>query len=252
MLLTQLKGKCVSLPDCGILQPTMLFKNHHVLITGAGKRVGKALCDFFHAEGARVSAHVYQSAPQEKPNVKYYRADLRQLIEIETLCAAVEKDSGAVDILINSASDFFPTEPCSESDWDSLFSLNLKAPYYLSSRLQPGLKARKGSILNLVDIHAEKPLRHFAVYCATKGGLWTLTRSLAAEWAPFVRVNSISPGTVLVPDSFTAEQIDRATERTLLKRLGTPEDIVQAASFLSRNHYLTGVDLKVDGGTSLL
>jgi pteridine reductase len=230
----------------------MLFKDQHVLITGAGKRLGKALCDYFSREGARVSGHVYQSTPQDSPKVKYYRADLRQVSQIERLCRAVEQESGPVDTLINSASDFFPTEPCAESDWESLFALNLKAPYYLSSKLQEGLKARKGCILNLVDIHAQKPLPHFAVYCASKGGLWTLTRSLAAEWAPFIRVNSISPGTVLVPESFTEEQVGRATERTLVKRLGTPEDIVQAASFLCRNRYLTGVDLKVDGGASLL
>ncbi len=230
----------------------MLFKDQHVLITGAGKRVGKALCDYFSAEGARVSGHIYRSTPESSKNVRYYRADLRHLAQIDTLGESVEKDSGPVDILINSASDFFPTEPCSESDWESLFSLNLKAPYYLSSKLQPGLQARRGCILNLVDIHAAKPLRHFAVYCATKGGLWTLTRSLAAEWAPTIRVNSISPGTVSVPDAFTPEQIQRATERTLLKRLGCPEDIVQAASFLCRSHYVTGLDLKVDGGASLL
>ncbi len=160
---------------------------------------------------------------------------------------------GPVDVLINSASDFYPTETatCSQSEWDDLLGLNLKAPFFLAQACAADLKMRQGYLLNLCDIHVSQPLRRFAPYSASKGGLWTLTRVLAAEWAPHVRVNSISPGPVLPPENFTTEQLERAATRTLLGRIGSAQDIVNAADFLLRNDYITGFDLKVDGGASL-
>jgi pteridine reductase len=229
------------------------WKSKHVLVTGGGKRLGKALAEYFHSHGARVSAHYFTTLPTPLSDDRFasFQCDLREGDAVRSLAVQAEKRFGAVDLLINSASDFYPTDPCSENAWKALFDLNLKAPYFLSCALRAGIASRRGSIIHLCDIHSAKPLKRFGPYCATKGGLWTLTRTMAAEWAPEIRVNSVSPGTVLPPENFTPEQNARAAARALFQRIGSPNDIVEAVAFLARSHYITGFDLKVDGGASL-
>jgi pteridine reductase len=232
----------------------MELKNKHVLVTGAGKRLGRALAEHLLAQGARVTAHSFRT-PWDGPakNVQNLHADLSQIESIAPLVAAARRGFGPVDILINSASDFYPTPAATvtPSDWDKLMDLNLKSPFFLAQACAADLRAQKGCLINLCDIYVSKPLKKFAPYSATKGGLWTLTRVLASEWAPDVRVNSISPGPVLPPDNFTQEQLERSATTTLLGRVGSAQDIVEAADFLLRNEYITGFDLKVDGGASL-
>jgi pteridine reductase len=233
----------------------MELKSKHVLVTGAGKRLGRALAEHCLSQGARVTAHHFRTPWGGTAGaVQSIGCDLREIDQLPSFVDRVRAGFGPVDILINSASDFYPTqtETCSAAQWDDLLTLNLKAPFFLAQACAADLRARSGCLINLCDIHVSQPLRRFAPYSASKGGLWTLTRVLAAEWAPQVRVNSISPGPVLPPENFTAEQLERAAARTLLGRIGSAQDIVGAADFLIRNDYITGFDLKVDGGASLV
>lgn len=232
----------------------MDLKSKHVLVTGSAKRLGRALTEFFVEQGARVSAHSHVTPFSSLKGATPFYADLCKDGAPHKLVQLARQANGPVDVLINSASVFYPRDAsdCSSADWDETMTLNLKAPYQLLQACYQDLRVGGGCAINLCDIHVSKPLKRFAHYAASKGGLWTLTRSLALEWAPEIRVNSISPGAVLVPEGFTPEQIQRAEERSVLKRWGSAQDIVAAADFLIRNDYITGFDLKVDGGASLL
>jgi pteridine reductase len=231
----------------------MQLQGKHVLITGAAKRLGRALADHCLAEGARVTAHSHATPwpGHESARVQNLKADLRRPEAAAALVERARASFGPIAVLINSASDFFSTPDGSVEGWDALFALNARAPFLLARACLEEVRAERGCILNLCDIHVTKPLAHFGAYSASKGALWTLTRVLAREAAPHARVNSISPGPVLPPDSFSPEQRERAASRTLLGRLGSPADIVGAARFLLGNYYVTGFDLVVDGGASL-
>jgi len=239
----------------------MIPSGKHFLITGSGKRLGRALAESFLKKGAKVSAHYRTSKKEvdalaaEFPGKVFpVQADLGKVAELQTAVAAAEKHFGPLDVLINCASNFYPTPllECTEAQWDDLQNGNVKGQFFLCQAVARSMKGRGGLILNLCDVNGEKPMRNFAPYIAAKAGLLMLTRTLALELAPHVRVNSISPGAVLLPESYNEAQTAKAIDRTLLKRLGSPEDIVAAAHFLAENEYLTGVDLKVDGGRSLV
>ena len=163
------------------------------------------------------------------------------------------KTNGPVDILVNSASDFFstPALTCTEEEWDSLLDLNLKGQFFLAQACAKTMSDRAGVIVNLIDVYAERSSRNFAAYSASKGGLLTLTRALAKEWAPLIRVNGVSPGSVLFPAHYKEEQKQKAIDRSLLKRAGCPQDITDAILFLISNNYITGINLCVDGGRSI-
>ncbi len=232
----------------------MQLKDRHVLVTGGTRRVGKALVDALLDEGARVTAHYFRTPPQaEHPRLKAVQADLREQNQLLALASQARRNHGPISALINSASDFYPTPAgtCSEEAWEDLFSLNLKAPFFLTAAVQEDLKVQKGCLINICDILSEYPLPRFGPYCATKAGLKSLTRSFAADWAPLARACSISPGAILLPDNFTEEQKQKASQWSLFKRVGSPGDIAAAVLFILQNDYVNGIDLVVDGGASL-
>ena len=239
-----------------------------ILITGGARRVGAAICRRLHAQGARLVVHYRSSSDearalqnelnQKRPHsVALAQADL---LDTELLPDLIEKASdrfGQLDVLINNASSFFPTplHQCTLEDWNDLVSSNLQAPLFLSQAAAPYLKERRGCVINIVDIHTERPLKNYVIYNAAKGGLLSLTRSLALEMAPEVRVNGVSPGPILWPED--REWADEAARQhiiagTLLKRCGEPDDIAKTVQFLIADApYITGQIIAVDGGRSI-
>lgn len=240
----------------------MDLKGKHVFLTGGGKRLGRALCEALLTEGA-VLTLTYRHAKAEAEEVVRRAAALGtkaqaialELTDFESFPQKVSEtvsSLGPPSVFIGCASDFFPTplKRVTEKEWDHFLEVNLKSYFFL---IQAFLKEmKKGVIVNLVDIYAEKPLKNFTPYTVSKAGLGMMTKNLALELAPGIRVNAVSPGPVLLPENFTEEQTLRAKESTLLKRIGTPEDIVNAVLFLIQNDYMTGANLKVDGGASLV
>jgi len=237
-----------------------------VLITGGARRVGAAIARELHAAGANVAIHYRKSAndadslavelntsrPRSAATVQ---ADLLDTSKLPGLVDFTVRTFGALDVLVNNASTFHPT-PVGEitpSAWDDLLGTNLRAPLFLAQAAVPALRKSSGLIINIVDIHALRPLRHYTVYCAAKAGLHMLTRSLAKELGPEIRVNGIAPGPVLWPEG----QSDTGTrakiiERTILKRMGTPADIARTALFFAAQApFITGQILAVDGGRSV-
>ncbi len=237
-----------------------------VLITGGARRVGAALGRALHAAGANILIHYRSSAeaaaalrqelnairPRSAATVAAHLTDAGAPAEV---VGAALREFGSLDVLINNASSFYPTPVGSitTQQWDDLIGSNLKAPLFMSQCAAPLLKLRQGLIINMVDIHALRPLRAHPVYCAAKAGLHMLTRSLARELGPEVRVNGIAPGPVLWPagpmdDSLKHEIIDK----TALKRHGSPQDIARTALFLIKDApYITGQIIAVDGGRSI-
>ena len=236
-----------------------------VLITGAARRVGAVIARKLHAAGATVAIHYHRSVSEAQAlaaELNTVRAgsattlggDLLDVKVLQSLVEATIARFGHLDILVNNASTFYPT-PVGEitaAQWEDLMGTNLRAPLFLSQAAAPHLKARQGLILNIVDIHGMRPLRHHVVYSPAKAGLIMLTQSLARELAPQVRVNGIAPGPVEFPESGLTEEMKQAIiDKTLLKRRGSPEDIARAALFFaSEAPYVTGQILAVDGGRS--
>lgn len=239
-----------------------------VLITGAAQRIGAELARTFHSRGYRVILHYGQSAEaasqivndlnSKRPDsATSIQGNLTQLAEIESLATQAENQWGRIDVLINNASRFYPTEIGSiDSDcWDDLINSNTRAPFFLSQALTPALKQVQGCIINIVDIYAERPLKGYPVYSITKAAIAMLTKALAKELGPEIRVNGISPGAILWPEN--AAELDEKTKRhildnTALKRSGSPEDICNTALFLAESaHYVTGQIIPVDGGRTL-
>lgn len=183
------------------------------------------------------------------------RADLLSLREVETLVDAAIGVWGGLDVLVNNASAFFstPLGQVSEADWDTLMGSNLKAPFFLSQALLPTLAKRRGCIVNIADIHGEKGLPGFPVYSLTKAGLLAMTKILAKEFAPDVRVNTVSPGAILWPDREIADsEKAEILQRVALQRCGDADDIAKAVRFLIEDaDYITGQTLTVDGGRTL-
>ncbi|MER0171315.1 MAG: pteridine reductase [Nitrosomonas sp.] len=239
-----------------------------ILVTGGAKRVGAAICRRLHAQGARLVVHYRSSFDEAKAlhdelnqkrsdSVVLVKADL---LDTELLPDLVEKAAsrfGQLDVLINNASSFFPTllPQCTLDDWRDLVGSNLQAPLFLAQAAAPYLKERHGCIVNIVDIHTERPLKNYVIYNAAKGGLLSLTKSLAVELAPEVRVNGVSPGPILWPeDGEWADEAERnqIVASTLLKRCGEPDDIAKTVQFLIADApYITGQIIAVDGGRSI-
>ena len=186
--------------------------------------------------------------------------DLSNYQQLPELAAQAQARWQRLDALINNASSFFPTVIGSvqQSQWDDLMDSNLRAPFFLSQAVAPYLRQQHGCIVNIVDIHADKPLPEHAVYCMAKAGLAMMTKALAADLGPEIRVNAVAPGAILWPASengsqaLSAQQKQRIVEKTYLKRQGEPRDIANAILFLVRDAtYVTGQILAVDGGRSL-
>ncbi|MES2998449.1 MAG: pteridine reductase [Pseudomonadota bacterium] len=239
-----------------------------VLITGAGKRVGAAIARHCHQQGMYLAIHYRKSANEAKAlcqelNEKRsntaisLQADLKDIKNHINLVNNIIEKWGKLDVLINNASSFYPTPlgKITETNWEDLIGSNVKAPLFLSQAATPYLKKQNGSIINLVDIQAQRPLKNYLVYCIAKAGLVMLTKTLAKELGPFVRVNGIAPGVVLWPDDKTAFKPairEKIIARSALKRAGTPEDIADTVSFLINHaNYITGQIIAVDGGRSL-
>ncbi len=237
-----------------------------VLITGAAKRLGAAMARGFHSAGANVAIHYHHSAleaEQLRDEFNTTRAHsaiavIADLLDIARLPALVEQvlaSFGGLDVLINNASTFYPTPigSVSNAQWDDLIGTNLKAPLFLSQAAAPALRKSHGLILNMVDIHGQRPLPGHTIYSTAKAALAMLTKSLARELGPQIRVNGIAPGPVLWPEGGLDEDLrEEIISKTQLKRSGSPEDIVRAALFFAADApYVTGQILAVDGGRSV-
>jgi pteridine reductase len=239
-----------------------------ILVTGGAKRLGAATCRRLHAQGANLVVH-YRASTEEaqalqaeldhvRPgSVALVQADLLDIARLPALIDEAANHFGRLDALVNNASSFFPTPlgEITEKAWDDLIGSNLKAPLFLSQAAASELRKQHGCIVSIVDIHAEWPLKRYVVYNAAKGGLASLTRSLALELAPEVRVNGISPGPIMWPENgeWKEEAARRhIIERTLLKRTGEPDDIARTVVFLIADApYITGQIIAVDGGRSV-
>jgi len=239
-----------------------------VLVTGGAKRVGAAICRRLHAAGAGVLVH-YRSAALEaralqvelnarRPeSIALAQADLLKTATVSQLVKAALRHFGRLDALINNASSFYATAigEITEQVWDDLIGTNLRAPLFLAQAAAPELRKNHGCIVNLIDIHADLPMRNHAVYTAAKGGLAALTRALARDLGPEVRVNGIAPGTILWPDDETwRDEVarQRIINQTALKRIGEPDDIARTVHFLlAEGPYITGQIIAVDGGRSV-
>jgi len=238
------------------------------LVTGGAKRVGAAICRRLHARGANLMLHYRASAAEARAlqhelnarresSVALIQADLLQTAGLSNLVVETAGQFGGLDILVNNASSFYatPLGDVTEKTWDDLVGTNLKAPLFLSQAAAPELRKRHGCIVNIVDIHAEFPMKNYVVYTVAKGGLLALTRSLARELGPDVRVNGVAPGTILWPESGEWQDElsrQRIVSQSALKRIGEPDDIAKAVEFLVAGApYVTGQVIAVDGGRSL-
>lgn len=244
------------------------LENKVILITGGAKRVGAAICRLLHAGGAQLMIH-YRSSDDEartlqtelnlqRPNsVAIIQGDLLRLSVLPKLVQETVQHFGRLDALINNASSYYPSElgTINEHQWEDLIGPNLKAPLFLSQAAAPELKKTHGSIINITDMHVERPKKGYIVYSVAKAGLVTLTKSLAHELAPEVRVNAVAPGPVLWPENnpqFDEVYRQRVISQTLLKRIGEGDDVAKAVRFLLQDApFITGHVIAVDGGRSL-
>lgn len=235
------------------------------LITGAAHRIGATTARLLHQEGMNIVLHYRSSrekaqALQQELNairensVVLIQADLHLGSGLPALIEAAVKAWGQLDVLINNASTFYPTPvgKATEEQWDDLIGSNLKAPFFLSQAAAPHLKKTNGCIVNIVDIHAERPLKTFPIYSMAKAGLVMMTKSLAGELGPDIRVNAVAPGAILWPENLDDVAKQRIVSRTFLKRQGNPDDIAKTILYFIKDaDYVTGQIIAVDGGRSL-
>jgi len=236
------------------------------LVTGAAKRIGAVVATTLHEAGANVVIHYHRSAAEAEQLAAELNgrrassaftatADVRDVAELQRMAKQVLERTGRLDVLVNNASNFYPTPlgTVTEENWYDLMGSNLKAPLFLSQAMLPALRTANGVIINIVDVHSQRPLRDHVVYGAAKAGLAMLTRSLAKDLGPHVRVNGVSPGAIIWPEEGMSDHLRAAIIRqTALKRSGTPEDIAAAVLFLVRDApYVTGQIIAVDGGRSV-
>lgn len=239
-----------------------------ILVTGGAKRVGAAICRRLHAAGANIALH-YRSSAQEAlalqaeleahraNSVLCVQADLLNLPDLPRMVHETVSHFGHLDAVVNNASSFYATTlaEVDEAHWADLMGTNLKAPMFLAQAAASELRHRHGAIVNIVDIHAERPMHGHLLYSVAKAGLVALTKALAQELAPHVRVNAVAPGVIIWPESGGWEDDARRkqiVDHTLLKREGEPDDIARTVQFLISNApYITGQVIAVDGGRSI-
>ena len=237
-----------------------------VLVTGAARRIGAAIVTRLQQNGARVAIHYRGSAAeadelasslneQREDSAATFQADLLKVNDIAALVAAVVAWGGRLDGLVNNASTFYPTPlgTITEEHWNDLVGSNFKAPLFLSQDAAPHLRKTGGAIVNIVDIHAQRPLRDHPVYGPAKAALGMLTRSLAKDLAPDIRVNGVSPGAILWPEGGMTEDTQQTILRQVpMERAGTPDDIAGCVLYLMQDaNYVTGQVIAVDGGRSI-
>lgn len=238
-----------------------------ILVTGAARRVGAEIARVLHAAGACVAIHYHRSAGEAAAlaealnedrahSAAIFQADLCAIDTLAPLVTAVGERFGRLDGLVNNASSFYPTKvgAIDTAAWDDLIGTNLRAPLLLAQAAAPYLAQHGGSIVNITDVHAERPLKGYALYCVAKAGLLGLTRALAVELGPQVRVNALAPGAVEWPEQdedFSPAERAAIIQHTLLKRVGSPNDIARTVKFLIFDApYITGQVIAVDGGRS--
>ena len=249
----------------------MANAKHHeavAVITGAAQRIGRQVAQSLHQRGFTIVVHYRKSAEAaeslcEELNAKRadsalaMAADFSEDDSLQGFAEDVLQRFQRIDALINNASDFYPTPvgKITTQDWDRLMASNVKAPLFLAQAFADALRAAKGCIINMADIYAERPLAEHTVYCSAKAALVMLSKSLALELAPDVRVNAIAPGAILWPEAdsdFSAQEQNNLQEKVPLKRIGSPEDIANTIAFLVCDaHYITGQVIAVDGGRTL-
>lgn len=249
----------------------MQLKSNHdepvALVTGGARRIGAAIVHALHAVGMKVVVHYRSSLTEAQAleaelettragSVVLARGDLCDAAIPEALIRKATQHFGRLDLLVNNASSFYPTllGKTSTAQFDDLLATNLKAPYFLAQAAADALTTTQGSIINIADLSADRPMKSYPVYSAAKAALVSLTRSLARELAPAVRVNAIAPGVVLWPEGQrNREAQQQIIARTPLDRMGTLEDVQSAVLFLARNaRFVTGQVLYVDGGRSVV
>jgi pteridine reductase len=239
-----------------------------VLVTGGAKRVGAAICRRLHAAGANIVIH-YRSSLYEglalraelnelRENSAFcVQADLLDVVALKQLIEVAINCFGQLDALVNNASSFYatPLDQVNELHWNDLMGTNLRAPLFLAQAAAEELRRRHGTIVNIADIHSDRPMQKHVLYSAAKAGLVALTKGLAQELAPQVRVNAVSPGVIIWPEDeeWQDEEVRRKiVEHTLLKREGNPDDIARTVQFLIADApYITGQVISVDGGRSI-
>jgi pteridine reductase len=236
------------------------------LITGAGRRVGAVIARTLHAAGYDLALHYRSSIDaaraladelerQRPASTLLLQAELAELATLAPLIEQLLAHYGRLDALVNNASTFYatPVGSATPAQWNELFASNVQAPFFLSQAALPALRAARGSIVNLVDIYAERPLADYPLYCMAKAALAAMTRSLALDLGPEVRVNGVAPGAVLWPsEGKSAAEQEAMLARTPLQRAGTPQDVAGAVLWLLRDApYVTGQILRVDGGRTL-
>ncbi len=246
--------------------PEQTLEDKVILVTGAARRIGAAIVTCLHENGARVAIHYRGSAGDAEDlaarlngiradSARTFMADLLDISNLPSLISTVVEWGGQLDGLVNNASSFYPTPVGSitERQWDDLIGSNLKAPLFLSQAAVDSLRATSGTIVNIVDIHAARPLKDHVVYGPAKAGLTMLTRSLAKDLAPDIRVNGVSPGAILWPENGMTESIQKnILAQVPLQRAGNPQDVAGCVLYLMRDaSYITGQIISVDGGRSI-
>jgi pteridine reductase len=244
----------------------MQSTQRNALITGAARRIGACTAETLHQRGCDVFLHYHSSSDAvdeladrlntlRPDSAATLQADLGNMDDINRLAGSVRDKTGRLDLLVNNASRFYPTKvgTTSMSQWDDLMDSNLRGPYFLTQALLPELNAAGGSIVNLLDIHAVKPMSGHAVYCMAKAGLQMMTLALAKELGPEIRVNGVAPGAILWPEQEDSlEHQQNILSKVVMGRAGSPEDIASAVVYLGLDApYVTGQVLAIDGGRSL-
>ncbi len=243
----------------------MNIENAVVLITGAAVRVGRTAALTLAEKGARIAFSYYLEEEPWQETLKEIeafgkpalavQAEMKSAASIQNLIDRTIEEFGRIDVLINNASVWLkaPFEEITEAEWDMSLAINLKGPFLTSQKVTPFMRAQKqGLIINITDLSAFQTWSDYAHHAASKAGLVSLTKSMAFELAPEIRVNAIAPGTVMLPENYTEEKRKWAEEKSLLKRVGSPEDVARMIVFLIENDFVTGSVYLVDGGRSLV
>ena len=233
------------------------------LITGGAARIGAQIVKTLHHNQFNIIIHCNQSKDKAQllcdelnsiraNSVEIVSGNLNNIDELDSLVSSIK----SIDLLVNNASVFYPksVEDSEMKDWDDVININLKAPFFLSKGLSKTLSKNDGSIINIIDIHSERPLKKHAIYNISKAGLKMLTQTLAKELAPRIRVNGVSPGSILWPqDSAEISEDDKnlMLERIAMQRQGSPQDIADTVLFLANSNYITGQIINIDGGRTL-
>ena len=236
------------------------------LVTGAAQRIGAEICRCLHTAGFNIIVHYRSSSDsaeqlaaslnsQRNNSAHCIQADLTNREDVQVLATAAEKQWGHIDALINNASTFYPTplNQSTDDDWNALFDSNVRGPFFLTQALTPTLSQRRGCIINLVDIHSERPMAEHTIYSMAKASVAMMTKTLAKEMAPEIRVNGVSPGAILWPEQeFDPDNQSSILNKIPMQRIGDVSDIAQTVAFLVNDApYITGQIIAVDGGRSL-